>query len=131
MSDHTRFLTDYREVGQSGGDEEARGDLLLEEGLTEAAQGNKKASETLQTFLREFPKHKRAGEAWVALAELAFHGAPVNLEAARKHLARAAEDGPNDTARERADYLIIWIEDATPNADAAKVIGFASQFLQK
>jgi len=131
VSDHTRFLADYREVGQSGGNEETRGDLLLEEGLTEAAQGNNKASETLQKFLREFPHHKRSGEAWVALAELAFHGAPANLDAARKNLAKAAENGPNDVARERADYLIIWIEDATPNADAARVVGYASQFLQK
>ena len=87
LSDHARFLADYREVGQSGGSEETRGDLLLEEGLTEAAQGNKKAAETLQTFLRDFPRHKRAAEAWVALAELAFHGVPANLDAARKNLA--------------------------------------------
>ena len=110
------------ELGQSGGNEEARGDLLLEEGLTQAAQGNKKATETLQAFLREFPRHKRSAEAWVALAELAFHGVPANLDDARKNLARAAESGPNAAARERADYLVIWIEDAAPNADAAKVI---------
>ena len=131
LSDHARFLADYRELGQSSGNEEARGDLLLEEGLTQAAQGNKKAPEALQLFLREFPRHKRGAEAWVALAELAFHGVPANLEAARKNLARAAESGPSDAARERADYLMIWIEDTSPNTDAAKVIGFASQFLQK
>jgi TolA-binding protein len=131
LSDHARFLADYREVGQSGGGDETRGDLLLEEGLTEAAQGNKKAAGTLQTFLEEFPRHKRGAEAWVALAELAFHGVPANLDAARKNLARAAESGPNDAARERADYLIIWIEDAAPNTDAGKVTGVANQFLQK
>jgi TolA-binding protein len=131
LSDDARFLADYREVSQSGGNEEERGDLLLEEGLTEAAQGNKKAAETLQTFLREFPRHNRSAEAWVALAELAFHGVPANLDAARKNLARAAESGPNEAARGRADYLSIWIEDAAPNTDAARVIGFANQFLQK
>jgi TolA-binding protein len=131
LSDHARFLVDYRELAQNSGNEEARGDLLIEEGLTEAAQGDKKAPETLQLFLREFPRHERVAEAWVALAELAFHGIPPNLEAARKNLAHAAESGRNDTARERADYLLIWIEDAAPNTDAAKVIGFASQFLQK
>src|SRR6185436_5871627 len=110
VSDHAHFLADYGELGQGRGNEEARGDLLIEEGLTQAGQGNKKASETLQTFLREFPRHRRGGEAWVALAELAFHSVPVNLEAARKNLARAAESGPNDDARERADYLIVWIE---------------------
>jgi TolA-binding protein len=131
LSDHARFLADYRELGQSGGNEEARGDLLLEEGLAEAAQGNRKAAETLQTFLREFPRHKRSAEAWVALAELAFHNVPANLEAAQKNLAHAAENNPNEAARERADYLVIWIEDASPNTDAAKVIGYASRFLQK
>jgi hypothetical protein len=131
LSDEARFLTDYRELGQSGENEEARADLTLEEGLTQAAQGNKKAAETIQVFLREFPRHKRGAEAWIALAELAFHGIPANLEAARKNLARAAESEPNDAARERADYLVIWIEDTAPNTDAAKVIGFANQFLQK
>lgn len=131
LSDDTRFQADYRELGQGGGNEETRGDLLLEEGLTQAAQGNKKAAETLQAFLQEFPRHKRDSEAWVALAELAFHGAPANLDAARKDLARARENEPNPAASERADYLVIWIEDAAPNADAAKVIGFANQFLQK
>jgi TolA-binding protein len=129
--DHTRFLADYRELGQSGGSEETRGDLLLEEGLTQAAQGNRQASESLQTFLREFPRHKRSAEASVALAELAFHGVPSNLDAARKNLTRAAESGPNEAARERADYLVIWIEDSAPNSDAARVIELASQFLQK
>ena len=131
LNDDARFQADYRELGQGGGNEETRGDVLLEEGLTQAAQGNKKAAETLQAFLRDFPKHKRSSEAWVALAELAFHGAPPNLEAARKNLAHARENEPNPTASERADYLAIWIEDATPGADAGKVIGFANQFLQK
>jgi predicted negative regulator of RcsB-dependent stress response len=131
LSDHARFLADYRELGQSGADEDARGDLMLEEGFTQAAQGNRKAAETLQTFLRDFPRHKRSAEAWVALAELAFHSVPANLEAAKKNLASAAENSPNEAARERADYLVIWIEDSAPNTDATKVVGFASQFLQK
>ena len=131
LSDHARFLADFQELGKAVETRKTRGDLLLEEGLTQAAQGNKKAAETLQTFLQAFPRHQRAAEAWVALAELAFHGVPANLEAARKNLASAAESEPNAAASERADYLAIWIEDAAPNADAAKVIGVASQFLQK
>ena len=130
LNDHARFLEDYREVGGPK-KEETRGDLIIEQGLAQAAQGNNKATETLQGFLQEFPHHKRAAEAWVALAELAFHGAPPNLDAARKNLARAAESGMSDGAREKADYLSVWIEDAAPNSDVAKVIGTASQFLQK
>jgi TolA-binding protein len=120
-----------KELSQGGGNEETRGDLLLEEGLTQAAQGNKKAAETLGEFLRQFPQHQRAAEAWVALAELAFHGAPPRFDQARKHLESARKSEPSPAANERADYLAIWIEDAAPNSDAAKVTGAAAEFLRK
>ena len=131
LGENTRFLADFQELGQNGGNTEAQGDLKLEEGLAQAAQGDKKAAESFQVFLRDFPKHKRAAEAWVVLAELAFHGVPSNLEEARKNLGRARESEPNAAASQRADYLSIWIEDAAPNSDAGKVIEFADQFLQK
>ncbi|HMJ06407.1 MAG TPA: tetratricopeptide repeat protein, partial [Chthoniobacterales bacterium] len=130
LSDNVRFLADVKELSE-GGDAEARGDLLLEEGLTQAAQGNKKATETLDSFLREFPRHKRAAEGWIALAELAFHGAPARLDDARKHLAAARKSASSAAIAERADYLAVWIEDAAPNADPTKVIGAASEFLRK
>jgi TolA-binding protein len=131
LGDSARYLTDAGELNQSAGNDEARGDLALEEGLTQAAQGNKKATDTLQKFLREFPKHKRTAEAWVALAELEFHGVPPHLDEARKSLAHARESQPNAAASERADYLLIWIEESAPNGDPGKVIGLASEFLQK
>ena len=131
LGDSARYLTDAGELNQSAGNDEARGDLALEEGLTQAAQGNKKATDTLQKFLREFPKHKRTAEAWVALAELDFHGVPPHLDEARRSLARARESQPNAAASERADYLLIWIEESAPNGDPGKVIGLASEFLQK
>lgn len=131
QNDNVRFLADTKELTQGGGNDEVRGDLLLEEGLTQAAQGNKKAAETLDNFLRQFPRHKRAAEAWVALAELAFHGAPPRFDDARKNLESARKSEPNAAANERADYLAIWIEDAAPNTDAAKVIGTATEFLRK
>ncbi|MEY2499379.1 MAG: hypothetical protein QOD12_2935 [Verrucomicrobiota bacterium] len=131
LGDNARYLADAGELSQGGGNEEARGDLALEEGLTQAAQGNKNAAETLQKFLREFPRHKRTAEAWVALAELEFHGVPPHVDEARKSLARARESEPNTAASERADYLLIWIEESAPNADPGKVIEFASEFLRK
>ena len=81
--------------------------------------------------MRQFPRHKRAAEAWVALAELAFHAAPPRFDEARKNLERARKSEPNPAAEERADYLAIWIEDAAPNSDPAKVIGAATEFLRK
>ena len=131
QNDNVRYLADVQELTQSGGNEEARADLLLEEGLTQAAQGNKKAAETLESFLRQFPRHKRAAEGWIALAELAFHGAPPRFEDARKHLESARKSEPGEAANERADYLAIWIEEAAPGSDAAKVIGAAVEFLRK
>jgi TolA-binding protein len=126
-----RFLTDTKELAGGGASDDTRGDLLLEEGLTQAAQGNNKAAQTVEDFLRQFPRHRRAAEAWVALAELAFHGAPPRFEEARKHLQKARTAGPNAAATERADYLAIWIEDAAPDSDPAKVIAAAAEFIRK
>jgi hypothetical protein len=112
-------------------DEPTRGDLRLEQAFVEAARGAKTATESLHAFLREFPKHPRASEAWVTLAELAFHAAPPRLDEARQHLARAAQNQPTASATERADYLSVWLEDAGAAADEAKVITLANQFLQR
>lgn len=131
QNDRNRFLVDTNELAGGGASEETRGDLLLEEGLTHAAQGNNQAAQTVENFLRQFPRHKRASEAWVALAELSFHSAPPRFDEARKHLEKARAAEPNASATERADYLAIWIEDAAPDSDPAKVIGAAAEFLRK
>jgi len=131
QNDRDRFLADTKELASTGVTEDTRGDLLLEEGLTQAAQGNNKAAETVENFLRQFPRHKRVAEAWVALAELAFHAAPPRLDDARKNLVKARASEPNAAATERADYLTIWIEDAAPDSDPAKVIAAATEFLRK
>jgi outer membrane protein assembly factor BamD (BamD/ComL family) len=114
-----------------GTNEQTQGDLRLEQSLIEAARGAKTAAESLQSFLREFPKHPRASEAWVTLAELAFHAAPPRLDEARQNLARAEQTAPTPHATERADYLMIWLEDAAATPDEAKVIARATAFLQK
>jgi len=131
QNDKDRFLADTKELANSGASDETRADLLLEEGLTQAAQGNANAAQTVENFLRQFPRHKRAAEAWVTLAELAFHAAPPRFDEARKNLERARNSQPNPAASERADYLAIWIEDAAPDSDGAKVISAATEFLRK
>jgi lipopolysaccharide biosynthesis regulator YciM len=131
QNDKDRFLADTKELGDGGESDEARADLLLEEGLTEAAKGNSNAARTLENFLNQFPRHKRAAEGWVALAELAFHGAPPRFDEARKNLGRARMSGPSPAAIERADYLTIWIEDGVPDSDPTKVISTAENFLRK
>ncbi len=64
-------------------------DLRLEEGLMQAGKHDKKAGASLQRFIRDFPKNPRVSEAWVSLAELAFHSSPPRLDEARKDLDRA------------------------------------------
>jgi outer membrane protein assembly factor BamD (BamD/ComL family) len=131
QNNRDRFLADTRELASTVSNEETQGDLLLEEGLTQAAQGNSTAGQTLENFARQFPRHNRVAEAWVALAELAFHGAPPRFEEARKNLEKARNSNPNPAALERADYLSIWIDDATPDSDPTKVITDATEFLRK
>jgi outer membrane protein assembly factor BamD (BamD/ComL family) len=128
--DETRFLADAEEFGNKTKDEKSRADLQLEAGLMEAAKGDPRAPDSLRTFLREFPTSERASEAWVALAELAFHATPLRLDEARKNLGRATESKPTPSAQERADYLAIWLEDATAGGEA-KVIALAKKFIQE
>ena len=129
LGDHTRFLTDYGDLEKLGGDDEARADLRLEEGLLQAAKGDEKAAKSLQQFIHDFPKNPRVSEAFVSLAELAFHASPPRLDEARKYLTRAAES-PTQAAAERGDYLNIWIEESAGDNDA-KVIELAKRFLEQ
>ena len=130
LGSQARFLADYNELEKRGGDEESRANLRLEQGLLQAAKGEKGAAESLRQFVRDFPKSPRVSEAWVGLAELAFHSTPPGLDEARSDLARAADSKPTAAAAERADYLMIWIEDSA-DVNETKVIELANRFLQQ
>jgi len=130
VGNHARFLADYTELDAQGGDEEARANLRLEEALVQAAKGDRKAAGSLQQFIRDFPKNPRASEAWVGLAEVAFHSSPPRIDEARKNLTRAADSKPTAAAAERADYLIIWVEESA-GGNEPKVIGLAKKFLEQ
>ncbi|HEY3662874.1 MAG TPA: tetratricopeptide repeat protein [Chthoniobacterales bacterium] len=127
----TEFAADYRKISNDPAKQGAEGDLLLEEGSVQASQGKPEAEETFRKFIRDFPQSPRVSEAWVALAELAFHAAQPDLKAARKDLAQARQGNPTPAARERADYLEIWIEDATPSSGETAVVEAANKFLQQ
>src|SRR6059036_908099 len=130
LGNHSRFQVDYAELEKQGGDEEARSNLRLQEGLIQAAKGDKKAAASLQQFIRDFPRNPRVSEAWVGLAELAFHSSPPRLNEARKNLAHAFESTPTAAAAERADYLSIWVEEAA-GGNETKVIELAKRFLEQ
>jgi TolA-binding protein len=129
LGDHRRFLTSYSELEEAGGDKQALADLRLEEALAQAARGDEKAEKSLQQFIHDFPKNSRASEAFVSLAELAFHASPPRLDEARKYLIRARES-PTAAAAERGDYLNIWIEEST-GGNESKVIELAKRFLEQ
>ena len=124
------FAADYRKISNDPAQEAVQGDLLLEEAAVQAAQGKPEAKETFRKFIHDFPTSPRRSEAWVALAELAFHESKPNLETARKYLAQARRENPTPAAIERADYLAIWIEDATPGNEEA-IVAAANKFLQR
>ena len=130
LGNHARFLVDYTELNEQSGDEEARANLQLEEGLMQAAKGDKNAEASMRQFIRDFPKNPRVSEAWVALAELAFHSSSPRVDEARKNLARAAESAPTAAAAERADYLRIWVEEFA-SGNETKVIELAKRFLEQ
>jgi outer membrane protein assembly factor BamD (BamD/ComL family) len=130
LGNHSRFQVDYAELEKQGGDEEARSNLRLQEGLIQATKGEKKAAASLQQFIRDFPRNPRVSEAWVGLAELAFHSSPPRLNEARKNLAHAFESTPTVAAAERADYLSIWVEEAA-GGNETKVIELAKKFLEQ
>jgi outer membrane protein assembly factor BamD (BamD/ComL family) len=130
LGNHARFLVDYHQLEARGAGEEDRATLRLEEGLMQAAKGDKNAAASLQQFIREFPKDPRVSEAWVGLAELAFHSSPPRVEEARNALARATQSTPTPAAAERADYLRIWLEEAA-GENEAKVIELAERFLEQ
>lgn len=125
-----RFVADANEFARRTGDEKSRADLQLDAGLTEAAKGDVRAGSSLKKFLADFPQSERAAEAWVALAELAFHAAPPRIDEARRDLERAKEVKPNSVALERAEYLSIWLEDATPAGDT-KALELAKRFIEQ
>ena len=127
----SEYAADYRKISNDPAKKGVQGDLLLDEGLVQAAQGKPEAEETFRKFIRDFPQSPKVSEAWVALAELAFHAAKPDLSAARKDLAQARQGNATPAARERADYLEIWIEDATPSAAETAVVTAANKFLQQ
>jgi TolA-binding protein len=130
LGDRARFAANYQHLQEQGADAESRAQLRLQEGLSQAAKGDEGAAQSLQNFVRDFPDDPRTSEAWVALAELAFHRTPPALDDARKYLARALGSKPTPAAQERAEYLSIWIEDAA-GANDAKVIELANRFLDQ
>ncbi|MDQ2868075.1 MAG: tetratricopeptide repeat protein [Verrucomicrobiota bacterium] len=111
------------------GDHAAAGDLMLEKALLAAAAQPKEAVAQLQDFIRQFPASPRISEAYLALAELAYHAMPPRLDAAARHLAAARQATPSPAVQEAIDYLALWLADAR-NVGDEKLIASANDFLR-
>ncbi len=129
--DEKQLAAGERELAERSADPAAKGELDLEKGLAQAARGEKNAGDSLRHFIHDYPTHRRVSEAWVALAEMAFHDAAPRLSEAQQDLKEAAENHPTPAAAERGDYLIIWIEEAATQPNETKVIELAIRFLEK
>ncbi|HEX3817519.1 MAG TPA: tetratricopeptide repeat protein [Chthoniobacterales bacterium] len=125
-----KFASDYQQISNEPEGQQVQGELLLEEGMVQAAQGKPEAATSLEKFIRDFPSSPRISEAWVALAELAYHASKPDLQTAEQDLARARAAHPTPAAIERADYLQIWLEAATAAPNESKTIAAANRFLQ-
>lgn len=126
---YERFLALYREFTSNHRDSPLRSELFLEQGLLQARSEDFRAPESLQSFLRQFPKHARVNEARLALAELALKQGEV--EAAEGYRQASNEAQPSTEVSDHSQYLAIFLLDAqTPRRDDA-IIELATAFIRE
>jgi len=127
LRNYDRFLDDYNALSHRFPETDERRNLLLEEGLFQAASGDPRAAATLESFIRDFPDNRRVAEAQIGLAELVYAGGDMD---SASHLLQAAYvSSPSDQSREQADYLALFIADSSPNRQDDEVLRLGRQFL--
>jgi TolA-binding protein len=128
LGNYDRFLDDYNALSARYPETEERRNLILEEGLLQARSHDPRAAATLESFIRDFPKHHRVAEAQLALAELVY--ADGDMASASRLLRVAYVSAPSSQSREQADYLAIFIADSSPHRQDGEVFRLGQQFLQ-
>jgi len=129
LKNYESFFADYHALSAAFPDAPLLSDLELEEGLAQARTGDARAADTLDLFLRRFPKHPRQGEARLALADLAF--ARGDTAGASGFLKVVNETGPSPATTEDAAYLAIFLADSQSPRSDEKVIDLAERFLRE
>ena len=129
QGNYTRFAEEYQEFSRLFPESPLRPDLVLEEGLLRARQGDPQAEPALQQFIRAFPDNPRVAEARLTIAELRYSGNDPDGASA---FLRVVNDSPAPTkTAEQSDYLAIFVADsATPPADD-KVIALCRAFAER
>jgi TolA-binding protein len=124
--------------GVSSG-ESLRAELLLEQGLTEARDGQLRAEEILQFFVRQYPRHSRADEARLALAELQFRALQASAnpaqrarlsEQANEYLRIANTESRSPDVAAQAAYLAVFLADEDGGGNEPEVIRRGEEFLR-
>ncbi len=118
LSQYGKFLDLYKSFSARFPNSELRSDLLLEEGLMQARQGESAARQTLELFLRDFSEHPRTAVAMIALVELALAEMPPDIDAARILLASLKERNLDTRLSVRRDYLGIQLSQLDPLSSA-------------
>ena len=130
QANYDKFLVDYKELSARFPDSELRSELVLEEGLLQARSGDPHAADTLQIFIRDFPKHPRLADANFAMAEISYLAPAQNLPLAENYL-RVANTAPQaGDSVERTEYLAIFIADAAKDRDENGVMKLCREFIQ-
>ena len=129
QGNYARFAEEYADFSRLFPQSPLRSELVLEEGLRRARQGDAKAEAALQQFLAKFPGSPRAAEARLALAELRYAGGDASgasqfLRVVNEHPA------PVKTA-EQSDFLALFVADAANPPDDEKVIALCRGFLER
>jgi outer membrane protein assembly factor BamD (BamD/ComL family) len=126
---YDRFREEYRALAAHFPQSAMLGDLLLEEGLTRARASDPAAASTLEAVLASAPQHPRAGEARLALAELAHLAG--DGDGAARYLRVVNELAPTPGTSDRADYLAIFLVDTKPGRSDEEVLKLGEQFLRQ
>ena len=133
QGNYDKFLEEYKEISRRFPDSAFRPEMLLEEGLLQARLGDPKAKGALALFVKDFPKHPRAVEAQLALAELAF--ADSDLPSSGKYLKATLESPSSPQTAEQAALLAIFQADSPIQGskgdwhDNARVLDLCTKFL--
>jgi outer membrane protein assembly factor BamD (BamD/ComL family) len=129
LGNFDRFRQETDALVAAGGEGWRVQALALEEGFALARRGDAAAGSQLREFLSRFPDHPHAGEARLALAELAFLDAPPRISDTFAYLKAVNEGGASPETAARAEVLAIFAADAPGSRDEEKVLALGEAFL--
>lgn len=129
QGNYDKFLEDYKQLSAMFPGSDFRRELLLEEGLMQARSGDPRAKDSLALFISDFPDHARVAEARLALAEISFHSS--DFAGAGNYLRAVNETPQSIETSDHAEYLAIFLADATEPRDEQKVIDACLKFIQE